>query len=158
VFGEQVTSKDGRAWLAGVRSDLEALGYAVGASDLCAAGVASPHIRQRLYWVADADGGNTCAERQQRGREHGQRPENHQDTQGLGIAESEPLRGRGQPWEPSITIECDDGYRRVGPATLAMAHGIPNRMGRLRGYGNAIVPQVAAEFIAAYSEAILMAA
>jgi hypothetical protein len=24
-------------------------------------------------------------------------------------------------------------------------------MGRLRGYGNAIVPQVAAEFIAAYS-------
>jgi hypothetical protein len=27
-------------------------------------------------------------------------------------------------------------------------------MGRLRGYGNAIVPQVAAEFIAAYMETL----
>ena len=53
VFGEQVASKDGRLWLAGVRSDLEALGYAVGAADLCAAGVGAPHIRQRLYWLAN---------------------------------------------------------------------------------------------------------
>ena len=30
VFGEQVASKDGREWLAGVRADLEYLGYAVG--------------------------------------------------------------------------------------------------------------------------------
>ena len=55
VFGEQVASPDGRAWLAGVRSDLEGASYAVGAADLCAAGVGAPHIRQRLYWVADAD-------------------------------------------------------------------------------------------------------
>ena len=45
IFGEQVASKDGRLWLAGVRADLEALGYAVGAADLCAAGVGAPHIR-----------------------------------------------------------------------------------------------------------------
>lgn len=56
VFGEQVASKDGREWLAGVRADLEALGYAVGAADLCAAGEGAPHIRQRLYWVAVAKG------------------------------------------------------------------------------------------------------
>lgn len=53
VIGEQVASKDGRVWLAGVRADLEDLGYAVGAADLCAASVGAPHIRQRLYWVAD---------------------------------------------------------------------------------------------------------
>jgi len=53
-FGEQVAAKAGREWLAGVRVDLEAVGYAVGAADLCAAGVGAPHIRQRLYWVADA--------------------------------------------------------------------------------------------------------
>src|SRR3990167_2717266 len=55
VFGEQVASADGRAWLSGVRADLEALGYAVGAADLCAASVGAPHIRQRLFWVADAE-------------------------------------------------------------------------------------------------------
>ena len=56
VFGEQVASGAGRDWLASVRADLEALGYAVGAADLCAAGTGAPHIRQRLYWVADASG------------------------------------------------------------------------------------------------------
>ena len=30
-----------------------------------------------------------------------------------------------------------------------LAHGVSARMGRLRGYGNAIVPQVAAAFIRA---------
>jgi len=54
VFGEQVASSDGRAWLAAVRADLETLGYAVGASDLCAAGAGSDHARQRLFWVAYA--------------------------------------------------------------------------------------------------------
>ena len=53
---EQVAGKDGRLWLARVRTDLEALAYAVGAADLCAASVSAPHIRQRLFWVADAGG------------------------------------------------------------------------------------------------------
>jgi DNA (cytosine-5)-methyltransferase 1 len=51
IFGEQVASKAGREWLSGVRLDLEAMGYAVGAADLCAAGIGAPHIRQRLWWV-----------------------------------------------------------------------------------------------------------
>lgn len=58
VFGEQVASKDGLAWLEGVQADLERAGYAVGAVDTCAAGFADEagnegfHIRQRLYWGA----------------------------------------------------------------------------------------------------------
>lgn len=52
VFGEQVAGKAGREWLAGIRTDLENMGYAVGGSDLCAACVGAPHIRQRLYWCA----------------------------------------------------------------------------------------------------------
>src|SRR5690606_9334954 len=66
VFGEQVASPLGRKWLAGVRADLEALGYAVGAADLCAAGVNAPHIRQRLYWVADTNGKQINATNQER--------------------------------------------------------------------------------------------
>src|SRR5690606_14318827 len=56
VFGEQVASPAGLEWLDGVSADLENEGYAVGAADLCAAGVGAPHIRQRLFWVGVADG------------------------------------------------------------------------------------------------------
>lgn len=54
VFGEQVASKDGLNWLDLVHADMEASRYAFGAVDLCAAGVGSPHIRQRLWFVADS--------------------------------------------------------------------------------------------------------
>jgi DNA (cytosine-5)-methyltransferase 1 len=54
LFGEQVASKAGLAWFDLVSADMEREGYAVGAVDLSAAGVGAPHIRQRLFWVADA--------------------------------------------------------------------------------------------------------
>jgi DNA (cytosine-5)-methyltransferase 1 len=54
IFGEQVASPAGLAWLDIVQADLEATGYASGAIDLCAAGVGAPHIRQRTYLVAIA--------------------------------------------------------------------------------------------------------
>jgi len=53
VFGEQVASKDGLAWLDTVHADLQASGYACGAVDWCAAGVGAPHIRQRLWFVGE---------------------------------------------------------------------------------------------------------
>lgn len=53
VFGEQVASNDGLQWFDLVQTDLEGTGYAAAAVDLCAAGIGAPHIRQRLYWVAD---------------------------------------------------------------------------------------------------------
>lgn len=56
VFLEQVSSKDGLAWLDLVQTDLEGAGYTVWAIDTCAAGVGAPHIRQRLYIVAVTDG------------------------------------------------------------------------------------------------------
>lgn len=64
IFGEQVAGPDGQVWLAGVRLTLEALGYGVGGSDLCAAGIGAPHIRQRLFWVADSRCGIVRDERQ----------------------------------------------------------------------------------------------
>ena len=51
VFGEQVASKDGLEWIDLVQADLEGAGYTFGATDLCAAGVGAPHIRQRLWFV-----------------------------------------------------------------------------------------------------------
>jgi len=55
LFGEQVASKDGLAWLDLVQSDLEGANYSNAAFDLCAASVGAPHIRQRLYFVADSN-------------------------------------------------------------------------------------------------------
>lgn len=54
VLGEQVASKDADPWIDLVHTDLEALGYAFGAVPFPSAGVGAPHIRDRLYWVADA--------------------------------------------------------------------------------------------------------
>ena len=54
AFGEQVASPAGLSWFDLVSTDLEGAGYAIGAADLCAAGVGAPHIRQRLYFVAES--------------------------------------------------------------------------------------------------------
>ena len=67
VFGEQVASALGRDWLVSVRVDLEALGYAVAAADLGAASVGAPHIRQRLWWVANAPAGRRREQRNEVG-------------------------------------------------------------------------------------------
>jgi len=51
-------------------------------------------------------------------------------------------------WRDPDWLFCRDGkWRPVEPGTFPLAHGLPARVGRLRGYGNAIVPQVAAEVI-----------
>lgn len=55
VFGEQVASKDANPWIDLVQTDLEAVGYGVGAIAFPAAGIGAPHIRDRLYWVAYAN-------------------------------------------------------------------------------------------------------
>ena len=56
VIGEQVASKDAEPWLDLVQADLEALDYAFGAVPFPSASVGAPHIRDRLYWVADTSG------------------------------------------------------------------------------------------------------
>ena len=136
VFGEQVASKDGLAWLDVVQTDLEDANYACGAFDLCAAGVGAPHIRQRLYWVADTDNA-----RSQRRR--------------VDTFAAERGRVQRSSWSGGVALRGDDGKRRwcsTEPGAFPLAHGVSNRVGRIRAYGNAIVPALAAEFIAAYLE------
>ena len=53
-------------------------------------------------------------------------------------------------WSPSRLLQCTDGKaRRIEPGSFPLVDGLPGRVGLLRGYGNAIVPQLAAEFIQA---------
>ncbi len=167
VLGEQVASTAGRAWLDAVRADLEGLGYGVGAADLCAAGVGAPHIRQRLWWggvggLADAHGGDAGAGRLQRGGEHRLEQEDGGPLRGAGRGPWAPAAGGVErpredhaPWRAADWLRCrDDRWRPVEPGTFPLAHGLPTRMGRLRAYGNAIVPQVAAVFIDSFWGAV----
>ncbi len=57
-------------------------------------------------------------------------------------------------WRDVDWLFCRDGkWRPVEPGTFPLAHGAPARVGRLRGYGNAVDAIATAEFIAAYLEA-----
>ncbi|MDE5878708.1 MAG: DNA cytosine methyltransferase, partial [Desulfovibrio sp.] len=199
IFGEQVASKDGLVWLDLVQSDLEGARYAVGAADTCAAGYGSPHIRQRLYWVAHSLGeGLEGFTRNGYGAAWGAqalRPTPAPgvfgglvDTAGSGRTRGCPplaVQGRSaerggpsaqpicarklqgqserldcsaaQPtqgfWRDADWLLCRDGkYRPVESGTYPLAHGIPARVGRLRGYGNAIVAPQAEAFVRAFLE------
>ena len=221
IFGEQVAGKDGREWLSAVRTDLEGLGYAVGCADLAAASVGAPHIRQRLFWVADSTSGlkrnqdsrvdeekdrsqssgnavwNSCDDgladsgrigvecgggsrnaSQESGETEGQEDQRQRRGPPVGDRVSdggmgdssvsrvwaldresqqvykpqEPVRGSGiSAWDDIQLLPCADGKTRVTqPGLRALAYGVPNRVGKLRAYGNAIVPALAAEFVMAF--------
>jgi len=63
--------------------------------------------------------------------------------------------GRPEPfWSSYEVVPCLDGRsRRIEPGSQPLAHGVSGRVGRLRGYGNAISPQTAAAFIRAFLDA-----
>ena len=283
VFGEQSSSKDALAWLDLVCDDLEGANYSCRALDLCAASVGAPHIRQRLYFVAESESerfsttfagmyGNSretessscdtdkladanktgpqgrserrdgsskwivgqdglvdeLADSASIGQQWGrpsetlpyagtvEEPERLCDAGGLGHAncsgckawKSERIQGYSwiggierssvsnvmadsngriagngdvqrsgeygllsqdsgigdgdyQPgptngfWRDADWLLCrDDKWRPVESSTFPLAHGSACRVGRLRGYGDAIVAQVAQAFIEAYLEGL----
>ena len=137
VMGEQVAGTAGYGWLDGVQTNLEKEGYATGAVDIPACSVNAPHIRQRLYWVSS----NTMCVRGK-----GYIPPNS--------------AGEVRPWWKSSTEDLQSvisspyqpGTSFPQPLFCRMDDGLYARVGRLRAYGNAIVPQVAAEVIGAYMD------
>ena len=65
--------------------------------------------------------------------------------------------GRLSFWGNAILTPCLDGKaRRIEPTIFPLAHGLPGRVGLLRGAGNAIVPQAAAAFIKAFMKSVGM--
>ena len=63
--------------------------------------------------------------------------------------------GKFNRWDDCEWIDCLDGKARpVKPGIRLLVDGFPGRVATLRGFGNAIVPPLAAEFIQSYLEAI----
>ncbi len=132
VFGEQVASKDGLGWLDLVHADMEATGYAVGAADLCAAGIGAPHIRQRLWFVgerlADAADAGLQIGRRGSGREPGSVEQSERLRADGGLADAGSrgsTQGLSEPQQrqEGIAGEHDDnrGQRAGGQAAPAAA-------------------------------------
>ena len=186
VFGEQVAAA--AQWLGLVRSDLEALGYAVGAIPMEAASAGADHLRDRFWFVADTDDARSqgwpvlperAGERlagpdgladtdepcQGEGREQrsGQQrgPSGDSEARHGDVAHANGLRqsGRAQHGETcgrglefDWVTGADGKARRVKPGVRLLVDGFPSRVGLLRGFGNAIDPRPAAEFISAYCD------
>lgn len=179
LFGEQVAAAIGKHWLDFVFLNLEDKGYACGSAVLPACSVGAPHKRDRLfigaYHMANTD--DTRPQGRERMPERtDKQPAGARSVEGgLAHAESKGQSHRGSGsaltqltetsgeggatrtnphhgfWSGADWLGCRDGkFRSVEPGTFPLANGIPARVGRLRGYGNAIVPQVAAEFIKAF--------
>lgn len=82
----------------------------------------------------------------------GSRPTEQSGTVRVEGPASSKTNHRGA-WGAASWLNGADGKaRRIEPGIRLLAHGVPARVGKLRAYGNAIVPQVGAEVIAAYLE------
>jgi DNA (cytosine-5)-methyltransferase 1 len=240
IFGEQVASKSADAWIDLVHTDMEAVGYAFGAIPFPSAGIGAPHIRDRLYWLADSASGRqsgglrergssewpegsigrhgaaggmaesagdgcaggwssgavearSAAGRNAQGQTADERGEFQAGLEGSGVELSGGMadnqcagsqRGlsggadtqrqdqhghagcggsivRPGPtngfWRDADWLGCKDGkWRPVEPGTFPLANGAVAKMGRLRGYGNAINAVAAQTFITSYLETLYL--
>lgn len=130
VFGEQVANAIGWGWWDRAALELEADGYACAAAILRADAYGAAHERRRLYWCADASG---------EGRE------GHKPWAGISGSTEPPLTVIGDPLAGARLPLAGD-Y-----SGLLSCDGVSVAVERCaaKGYGNAIVPQVAAEFVRA---------
>jgi DNA (cytosine-5)-methyltransferase 1 len=108
---------DGRLF-GGVLRDLAEGGYDAEWDHIPAAALGAPHIRDRVFLIAYADSGGG----------HGRGVSALGSPEGRGAFTEAPRRGGQWATEPDVG---------------RVAHGVPARVDRLRGLGNAVVPQVA---------------
>jgi DNA (cytosine-5)-methyltransferase 1 len=128
IFGEQVASAIGHGWLDGVGQDLEGEAYALGAAVLPASSKNAPHRRDRLWFFAY--------------------PEWDEQPRQEPCCGTHRRVGREQqllPW--------DGGWPTALTRFRVVDNGIPRSVAATDAARNAIVPQIAAEFIIACEEA-----
>lgn len=127
LMGEQVAAAVGMHWLDGVCADLEGIGYACRAAVVPACAVNAKHRRDRLWLVAHAE-----RDEQSRAKPH--------------------IGAPGRVGRIKQSVAWDREWESALRAFRALDDGIQRSVGGADAARNAIVPQVAAEVIAAYMD------
>jgi len=110
-----------------VQGFLAEIGYDTRWDCIPAAAVGAPHLRDRVFIIATP-------------RAEQSRPLADSNNRGS----CDPLRTRWHaPWNGGSPRGDSREWWPLEPDVGRVAHGIPSRMDRLRGLGNAVVPQVA---------------
>ena len=138
VFGEQVD--DNPAWIDRMVTDLEAAAYAIGTLDLPTCAVDAPTIRMRTFFVAHANGAGL-------GEQGGP----------IAVAPKQfpsQRAGSGARFADNGTPGELGKHRRTEPGIRLLADDVPGRVALLSVGGNAINPELAAQFIAAYAHTV----
>lgn len=108
--------------LTAVLADLRRLRYRARAGTISACEMGAPHPRERLFIVAHPDS----------------------IVHGHGHLPARPVRPpRAETHEGLRTAVRDTGPWTTEPGVDRVAYGLPRQLDRLRGLGNAVVPQVA---------------
>ena len=114
-----------------------------------AKGFGSPDRGEASERLANPDDGRQSGQRELR------RPSNSAQDGDREVNRTVDAGALSNFWEGSDYIYCRDGKNRqvpVEPSLFPLVNGVSNRVGLLRGAGNAIVPQVGAEVIRAFME------
>lgn len=143
---ENVAALLGRG-LSTVLGDLAEIGYDAQWHVISAADVGAPHLRQRVWIVAHP---NNQWELQPQGSERYERGWAGNSGEDVSDAnDSTSSRQREHGWQVHALAEpirLDGGssfdWWAVEPDVGRVAHGIPHRVDRLKGLGNAVVPQI----------------
>jgi len=162
VIGENVANFVNMAFQR-TKTHLESEGYEVQPLIIPACGVNAPHKRDRVWIVAHSDskrrakgnrpnsgvneaGENAYREGQTDTYNIGRTSETAAYTQSIYVQRLDDRSGKGEPW--------GSGWWESEPYVGRVAHGVPNRVDRLKGLGNAIVPQVAYQIMKGIHENI----
>ncbi len=116
-----------------VQANLEDIGYEVAPIILPACGINAPHRRNRIWFVAHAYSEGLSFKRKFEGL-----PKKERQTL--------PSFERGDFMEQRLRSSISRNDQSI---VCRRGHGIPNRVDRIKGLGNAIVPQVAIEIFKA---------
>ena len=159
IVGENVVGIIGLA-LDQVCSDLEACGYEVEPIIIPACGVDAPHRRNRVWVVARGGGDVADSFSMRESQSQGCKQEQREwvGNSRLVLADTSSTRcetylQQNETDRPTnvkqsyLQNRFDNDWWKVEPSICRVVDGVSNRTHRLKGLGNAIVPQVAYQIV-----------